>query len=241
MNPVSRFIPNKFKKFKLIPDPINRNDRVGMLHRAWGYVFTNLIKGAYYEFGLYQGDTFLSSWEQYLKFQQWAHAELNSSEAWRREALSDYTRYQHEFYGFDTFAGIPDNTEGNKFFQKGNYACSQEHVQKKCATARLPYQLFKGLFADIHEETLRSLQMAAIVNIDGDLYLSAKDALEKVRHKFQQGTILLMDYYNCFSSDQTKGERLALKEFCEEYSKFYFEPWYPYLYAGQSFICHVSV
>jgi hypothetical protein len=34
---------------------LNKNDRAGALHRAWGHIFTNHIQGDYVEFGVYQG------------------------------------------------------------------------------------------------------------------------------------------------------------------------------------------
>ncbi len=34
---------------------LNKNDRAGALHRAWGHIFTNHIYGDYVEFGVYQG------------------------------------------------------------------------------------------------------------------------------------------------------------------------------------------
>ena len=34
---------------------MNRNDRVGALHRAWGHVFTSQLLGAY-EFGVYKAE-----------------------------------------------------------------------------------------------------------------------------------------------------------------------------------------
>lgn len=218
----------------------NRNDRAGMLHRAWGHVFTNLIQGAYYEFGVYRGDSLVASWAEYQRFSKWLGEQQMSGEKWRREAFREYAGYRHEFYGFDTFDGMPENEEGGHTFKKGYYASSCERVDKKCAGAGMNCRLFKGLFSSLDDETLRGLQPAAILNIDSDLYLSARDALEKTKDKLQQGTILMMDDYNCFSSDDSKGERRALREFGERYPRFRFEPWLTYLYAGQSFICHVA-
>lgn len=237
---VARIFESFQEKRQFLGNPLNRNDRVGMLNRAWGYVFTNLLKGAYYEFGVYKGDTLLESWNTYLCFKKWAESQVNSPEAWRREVIKEYIHYQHHFYGFDTFEGMPANQEENKTFSQGSFLASLGEVEKKCLDKKMEVKLFKGMFSDIPEEVIRDLQPAVIVNIDGDLYFSARDALEKVRGKLQQGTILLMDDYNCFSSDNSKGERRALKEFCLQYRQFQFEPWFAYQYAGQAFICHLT-
>lgn len=219
----------------------NRNDRVGMLHRAWGYAVTNFIRGAYYEFGVYQGESFIASWVEYLKWLKWVRRQLSSSEEWRREAIMDYASYKHEFYGFDTFDGMPENDEGGvAYLRKGCFMSSYDDVNRRCLKAGVKCKLFKGPFSKLGDETLNSMQDAAIVNIDSDLYISARDALEKVKGKLQQGTVLLMDDYHCFSSVESKGEKRALREFCEKYPQFRFEPWVTYLYVGQSFICHIA-
>jgi hypothetical protein len=43
--------------------------------------------------------------------------------------------------------------------------------------------------------------------------MSACDALEIVKPKLQQGTILMMDDWNCFRADNNQGERRALRGF----------------------------
>ncbi len=223
---------------KIVRNPVNRNDRVGMLHKCWGNIFTNLIEGGYYEFGVYHGVTFLDSWRAYLDYKKWAASQLNSPEQWRRDVMKDYETYQHEFYGFDTFEGMPGNQEGNVTFAKGTFLSSQIDIEEKCKKLGMRFRIFKGLFSVLPEETVKDLQPAAIVNIDGDLYFSARDALGKVAPKLQQGTILLMDDYYCFASDNNKGERRALKEFTAVHTCFEFEPWFSYFYSGQAFICH---
>lgn len=50
---------------------LNKNDRAGALHRAWGHIFTNHIYGDYVEFGVYQGSSFVESYNQYKTFERW--------------------------------------------------------------------------------------------------------------------------------------------------------------------------
>jgi hypothetical protein len=232
-------ISKEIEKYLNIAKGLNRNDRIGALSRSWGYVFTNLLKGAYYEFGVYQGESLINSWQAYLEFKRWAASQINSGEAWRRNAIGDYDCYKHDFYGFDTFGGMPDNDEGSISFGKGTYFSLFEEVKTKCRKINMRFNLFKGTFSDLKEEDIKCLQPAAIVNIDSDLYCSARDALEKIKGKLQQGTILLMDDYNCFSSNNNEGERRALKEFCIKNPQYEFEPWIAYQYAGRAFICHI--
>ena len=102
---------------------------------------------------------------------------------------------------------------------------------------------FKGLFSEVSKQNatnIADLQTAAIVNIDSDLYMSACDALEIVKPKLQQGAILMMDDWNCFSADNNQGERRALREFLEKNSHIETEKYFSYSFTGQSFIVHIK-
>ena len=71
--------------------------------------------------------------------------------------------------------------------------------------------------------------------------MSACDALEIVKPKLQQGTILMMDDWNCFRADNNQGERRALREFLENNSNIETESYFPYSHAGQAFIVHIKI
>jgi hypothetical protein len=241
IKPVSRFL---VKSSGLLPKPVNLNDREGILSKSWGYVFSNRIKGAYYEFGLYKGDSFVRSWTGLGDYKKWLYSQASSPELWRRDMLRDFASYRQVFYGFDTFRGMPENKEydgeRDKVHDKGNFCGTREEVEEKCKKLKMNYRLYEGDFADLDASLFEKLEPAAIINIDSDLYASAKTAMEKVHQKFQQGTILLMDDYNIFRASDAKGERRALREFCEKYEHIRFEPWQPYYLCGQSFICHTG-
>ena len=66
------------------------------------------------------------------------------------------------------------------------------------------------------------------------------DALDIVKPKLQQGTVLLMDDWNCFCADNKQGERLAVKEFLEKNKHITLESWFPYAHTGQAFIVHLN-
>jgi len=213
---------------------------MGILARSWGNVFGNMRKGAYYEFGVYEGATFIASWNIYLKYEEWLNSQHVSDEPWRREYAESYNYEKPEFYAFDTFEGMPVNDEDNPAFQKGNFSFPKDKFDEKCTKIGIRYRSFKGLFSDISDQIMVKLQPAAIINIDCDLYQSTKDALEKIKGKIQQGTIMLFDDYNCFEMRNDLGQRKALTEFLETNPQFEFEPWQAYLYSGQSFFCHVK-
>lgn len=219
---------------------LNKNDRAGALHKAWGHIFTNHICGDYVEFGVYHGGSFVESYKQYKTFDRWLQGQLVSPEAWRRTVAQRYSSQKAHFHGLDTFAGMPENTEGNATFAAGTYAASHSAVKAKCLEAGMPaeaFSLYEGLFSETAVALSQRLsQKIAIANIDCDIYGSAVDALESIRDRFQLGCVLMFDDYNAYCADNRQGERRAFREFCDT-APFKFEPWFSYQYSGQAFLC----
>lgn len=238
---IKAYIKSLFEKrgFVLGGD-LNKNDRAGALHRAWGYVFTNHIPGDYLEFGVYHGTSFVESYKQYKTFENWLAGQLSSPEVWRRKVAMDYSSHRPHFHGLDTFAGMPKNDENNVAFIEGTYLSSYDEVTKRCIEGGIPagsFTLHRGLFRDSSANLGKVVsEKVAIANIDCDIYASAADALEIIRDRIQVGTVLMFDDYNTYRADNSQGERRAFREFTESVS-FEFEPWFAYQYAGQAFLC----
>lgn len=234
-------IVNKcIKRLSLNRGDLNRNDRIGALHRAWGHVFTNHLTGDYVEFGVYKGESLVVSFKQYSLFKGWLKGQLVSPEKWRREVAKNYADVPVAFHGLDTFGGMPDNDEGALTFAAGTFMSSIDQVLSTCSSQGLQppiLKLYKGLFSETKSELTKNLKKVAIVNIDSDLYASARDALEIVAPLLQTGIVLLFDDWNAYSADTKKGERLAFSEFQKKYPQYTFEPWFSYGYSGQTFLC----
>jgi len=226
---------------------LNRNDRVGALYRAWGHVFTSQIKGGYYEFGVYRGDSFRSSYRVYRDYVRSLQDQLEATEQWRRESAARYLSYQHHFYAFDTFQGMPNNNEESDAFSEGAFICALEEFtrlnQSEGIVEGERVHYFEGKFADVQKAEAKKLsdaQPAVVVNLDCDLYSSAKDALAIVAPKLIQGTVLLADDWNIFSAKRDSGERKAVAEFLSENTNIEMEPWFAYHFVGQAFLVHVT-
>jgi len=149
-------------------------------------------------------------------------------------------RSQNPFHGLDTFAGMPENTEGNPTFAEGTYVASHAAVREKCMRAGMSndsFTLYPGMFSETASSLAQSLSAkVAIVNIDCDIYGSAADALAAIGNRLQVGCVLMFDDYNANCADNRQGERRAFREFCDSV-QFKFEPWFAYQYAGQAFLC----
>ena len=172
------------------------------------------------------------------------HSQSNSSEKWGQKIKWEFN---HHFYAFDRFEGMPENQENNENFLQGSFKGTIENVKLEGNKIGMhecdSIKYFKGEFSEAYKQqptVLEGLQPAAIVNIDSDLYQSASDALKIVRPKLQQGTILMMDDWNCFSAGNNYGERRALREFLDKNNNIETEKYFSYSFEGQSFIVHIK-
>lgn len=217
---------------------LQRNDALGALHRAWGYVHATQLSGDYYEFGVYQGASLFNSWLSWRFFRN--RLERSDSLPFERTGtVAEFLRHRPVFYAFDTYCGMPDNAEGEDTLATGSFQTSLDLVRRRCAIAGLTEptaRFIPGLFADTAEQI--GAAPAAVVHIDCDLYASAVDALRVIRPRLVQGTVLLMDDYNLFRASNAYGERRALREFTES-SGITVEPWFAYGPASQAFFCHL--
>jgi len=232
---IKKFLIDFFDSKHFIRGNVNRNDELGALHKAWGYVFTNQLHGSYYEFGVYQGKSMINSYLEFENLQNWNLSQLKSDELWRRKKAESFLDFKPQFVGFDSFSGIPDNNEGKNFFKKGDYKSDYKTTTLKIKKIfkKYEFELVQGLFSEI--EMRNHFNKAAIINIDSDLYESCIDALNYCKSLFQMGTVLLLDDFYCFNSNPNMGEQKALKDF-EIKNDIKFEKWFNYKYAGQAFI-----
>lgn len=218
---------------------LHRNDALGALHRAWGYVHATQLAGDYYEFGVHRGWSMINSWFSYGHFRR-RLAQGRSLPFERRGTVAAFLAQQPVFYGFDTFAGMPENDEGEDTLAPGSFMSDLGAVTGDCAAAGLrppDLRLVPGLFADTTAQV--GERPAAIVHLDCDLYVSTRDALRAVAPRLVQGSVVLCDDYNLFRADPGRGQRHAVAEFTAA-SGVRLEPWFAYGPASQAFLCHVD-
>lgn len=217
---------------------LHRNDALGALYRAWAYVHASQLAGDYYEFGVYRGNSLAHAWLCYRH--QRRRIERSAGLPFQhRGTVLGFLAQRPRFYGFDTFAGMPRNAEGEDSLATGSFLAAQSEAQARCAAVGLrapELHLVPGLFAD-NAHAIGHTQ-AAIVNLDCDLYASACDALTLIAPRLVQGSVLLCDDYDLFQADRQRGERRALQE-CAERFGIEFEPWFAYGAASRAFLCHV--
>ena len=213
-------------------------ERIEMLQKAFYFCSSNWVNGDYYEFGLYEGKTFIM-------------------------AIKECQRYNNKFHsiGFDSFEGLPnphkvydghiiynkaDQSKGapKQKWSKGLYAYSIDNFKKNLKKAGIDedcYSIHKGFYEDVLTKELQAtMKKAAIVHIDCDLYISTKLVLKFMKPLVQTGTIILFDDYYCFRGDPEKGEALALSEFLKNNPEISIRHWYNYHFVGAAFIVKVK-
>ena len=241
MNIFKKLVRFFILKSNVLRGDIHRNDTYGALFKAWGYVFTNHLSGDYVEFGVYKGDSLISSMKIYDDFRQWLFGQMKSTEMWRKEVANESTLIQKPiFHCFDTFEGMPENNEGAISFQKGNFACDLASVKEKVSLSNKKLygvEYYKGLFSKTSEDFHKIIgnRKIAIANIDCDLEESSIDALKSIENNIQIGTVILFDDYNCFNADNNRGQRKAFLRF-QNKSNFIFDKFFSYNFVGQAFL-----
>ena len=236
-----KIVHSTFKKLNILRGKIHQNDRSGGLYRAWGYIFSNHIEGDYVEFGVYKGESVISSLESYSEFYQWLQSQKQDDENWRRElSKSSPLNKKPSFHLLDTFEGMPNNNEHSIIFKQNSFLSDFEKVKKKILLKNsldISINYYKGTFKEKTSELQNSLKnkKIAILNIDCDLMESTVDALNAVKSNIDIGTIILFDDYNQFKAHNEEGQRKAFGNF-QKNSKLIFEKYYSYGFVGQSFL-----
>jgi O-methyltransferase len=216
-----RFIHGFASEGRALPDVVRRS-----LCRA--AESGTAAEGDYYEFGVFKGHTFLQ-----------AHLAT-------RELGLDGMRC----FGFDSFEGLPpvegvDRTAEEHFYE-GQYACSLERVRAELDRHAVDWNrcfLIKGFFQDTLTDEARAaygMRKASVVLLDSDLYESAAVVLAFLAGMLADGTILIMDDWNTFDRDDSRGERRALGEFLRAHPEWSADPWFHYPTYGQVFIMRRS-
>jgi len=181
------------------------------------------VAGDYYEFGVFRGFT--------LWYAQRAADQIGMSTM--------------RFFGFDSFEGLPD-IEGDDskvgIFISGDYRCSKDWVERTLSDHLFDWDrgvLVEGYFDETLTASLKvqqSMQSAALVMVDCDLYQSTVPVLSFIADLLQDGTIVLFDDRYCFGQDASRGEPRAFGEFLRAHPEWHAEKYITFPAYGQAFI-----
>lgn len=171
----------------------------------------NNVTGDYLEFGCYSGKTFRAAHEIF-------GATLDHV---RRESGQAFPGPR--FFAFDSFAGLPPpaNLDVHPYtplhWREASFEMSLEDFEKAIEGVQ-PVVIVDGWFSETLTDATRSrhdMELASVVNIDCDLYESARLCLDFITPLVQDGTVLIFDDYNFYRGLDDCGERRALREWLD--------------------------
>lgn len=111
-----------------------------------------------------------------------------------------------QFYGYDTFEGLPQETELDNCHKIGEFSCSLETAKQNIKATNV--KLIKGRFPFSDTENLQNILLA---HVDVDLYQDTKNCLEYLYPRLAPGGRIYID--DAFWKG-TKGATIAVCEFC---------------------------
>ncbi len=186
----------------------------GCLYTAASFTTWNQVEGDYLEFGVYEGDSFMTAYHA-IHRQRAKHAALGHT-------AEEYVRWRAErprFFAFDSFEGLPPG-EGVRHvdYDTGAFSCSEEQFRKNITKGGVPagdVVVVKGFYdktLTAEAKAKAGLRRAAIVMIDCDLYESTVPVLDFLTDLVGQGSILIFHDWFRFKGSPDCGEQRACRE-----------------------------
>ncbi len=225
-----------------------------LIQKAMHFAACEMIEGDYLEFGVFRGSSFIHAYKTAEReFKQRIALDIGGENAGkqriRRQKIWDSMR----FIAFDSFEGLPSLASGDETtpdFTAGMYACSQDQFITNVTAAGVPRERFiavKGFFeASCTPETKAAITLnkAAVVWIDADLYSSTLTALNFVSDVLQDGTILIFDDWFSFRGSPNQGEQRAFREWAASpliSQKFTFQEYQRETWKRMSFVTSLKL
>lgn len=212
--------------FSVFRDIFEYSHREKMVKRAMEFVRFNSLPGDYLEFGVWKGGTFVNAY--YFA---------------KRYNLSTM-----KFYAFDSFEGLPEikgvDAEGFKHFDQGLFTCSEAQFRRNIMKHGVDMNrvgIVPGWFDKVLNEEIKraiSIQNAAVIWIDCDIYESTVPILNFITDYLQDGTILIFDDWFCYRGNPNRGEQRAFREWLERNPQIQASEFYKFGWGGNSFIIH---
>jgi len=222
------FLPFRYSiYFPLFKNFFGYSARHEMIKISMDFITQSKIEGDYLEFGVYQGDTFISAYH---------FAQKRNLKSMR-------------FYAFDSFQGLPEIVgDDNRYqeFEKGQYLCGVDEFKKNIIRGGVDIKKTK-IITGWYNETLNNktkaeigIEKAAVIYIDCDLYESTVPVLDFITDYVQDGTIIAFDDWFCWKGSSNLGEQKAFREWLEKNPKIMVTEYHKFDWHGNSFIIHLN-
>lgn len=178
----------------------------------------------YAEFGVFKGDSMIqayySAWKVFdeLTGGHWNHSFQD------HEGMLDAIRRNWDklrFFAFDSFQGIPATSGPDKeleIFEEGTYCCSEEDFVENISRYGVPLEkvsIIPGFFEDSCKPEIvepEGFGNVGVVNIDSDLYESARTVLNFITPYLSPNAVLIFDEWFQYLGSPEYGEQRAFRE-----------------------------
>lgn len=223
-----RFVPEFLKKaFRRIFYTKKRKPRHQIIDLAMDFCRCNKIEGDYFEFGVWQGDTFKHAFQ--------AAQERNLSNM--------------RFFAFDSFQGFsePGTNDDIGLIKQGSRACSEKDFTSNISKHKVDLDkviIVPGWFSDTLNTPTKTRifagksdgHKAAIIYIDCDLYEPVVCCLDFITDLITDGTVLIFDDWFYLKAHPQRGERRAFSEWRDRYPEIKVTEYANVGWHGKSFI-----
>jgi O-methyltransferase len=199
----------------MISELVNFDIRSDMFNKATRFVNYEIVEGDVVEFGVYTGRSLALLSHYHNKF--------------RADKVHGNLTPERKIIGIDSFQGLAANEHVR--WPEGSFSVNHSwhpilaegaRVEPEHISAMFKYYslekpvIIEGYFSDVGDDFNAICSKVSIIHIDCDLYEATRDALNLVRGKIQDGTIIMFDDWFNFKASSNKGEQKAFYEFLKE-------------------------
>ena len=136
-------------------------------------------------------------------------AEVGTFRGASARLLRDYAEPCKTLHVFDTFAGLPQPSNSDAEFRKGEFAASLEEVRSYLGSEGVRYHV--GVFPQSADAEIRAMQFS-FVHLDVDLYEGTLDCLKFFYPRLSLGGIIVS---HDFEAERAPGVSRAFREYFE--------------------------
>jgi hypothetical protein len=194
---------------------LNKDIRVNAFKKSIRFINYELVEGDIVEFGVYTGRS--------LAMLSYCNNEYYKNE----NSVNSKNNLKRQIYGFDSFEGLPE-TDGHLRWEENMFKYNHSYHPTIDIGVLVTPKIVEDFFFKMNlnkpiikknyynELNIDDIDSIALCHIDCDLYSSTKDALNLIKKKLVNGSIIMFDDWFNNKANPNTGEQKAYNEFLEE-------------------------
>ena len=218
-----------------------------LLENTFRFVVNECVTGDYYEFGVFEGSTFISAAQTFERVvQRRIKVADKVGDGPMARSIRSGMAANMRFHAFDSFEGLPKLQSADlisRDFVEEQFLCVRKDFEKNIKNAGLEagrVSIHEGYFEELAKQDYTAgLPKAAVIWLDCDLYSSSVAAYKLISNLIQDGTVLIIDDWFSYKGSRFAGPQLAFREWSESNSiasRYYLNPFHKEDWKRNSFI-----